>query len=92
MSLLQMNAAGAIMILAITVIRALALERLPKCTFLVLWGVALARLLLPFSLPSPLSVYIPCGHRRIREITAIPCGRFWKTRIISPSVRQRLRS
>ena len=72
MSLLQMNAAGAIMILAITVIRALALERLPKRTFLVLWGVALARLLLPFSLPSPLSVYTLLGAQAVGAPSQAP--------------------
>ena len=50
MSLLQMSFAGAVMILAITIIRALAISLLPKKTFLALWGIAVARLLLPFSL------------------------------------------
>jgi len=57
MSLLQMSFAGAVMILAITVIRALAINRLPKKTFLALWGIAVVRLLLPFSFPSAFSVY-----------------------------------
>ena len=57
MSLLQMSFAGAVMILAITIIRALAISLLPKKTFLALWGIAVARLLLPFSLPSMFSVY-----------------------------------
>ena len=35
MSLLQMSFAGGVMILAITVIRTLAINRLPKKTFLV---------------------------------------------------------
>lgn len=38
MSLLQMSFSGAILILAIVVIRALAINRLPKKTFLALWG------------------------------------------------------
>ena len=63
MSLPQMSAAGGVMILAIVVIRALALERLPKRTFTALWALVLARLLLPFSLPSPLSVYSLLGRR-----------------------------
>ena len=37
MSLLQMSFSGAILILAIVVIRALAINRLPKKTFLALW-------------------------------------------------------
>lgn len=57
MSLLQMSFVGAVMILAIIVIRALAINLLPKKTFGVLWGIAVVRLLLPLSLPSVFSVY-----------------------------------
>ena len=57
MSFLQMSIAGAVMILVVTVIRALAMNRVPKKTFLALWGAVLARLLVPFSLPSSLSIY-----------------------------------
>lgn len=57
MSLLQMSCFGAVMILAVLMIRALCLQRLPKNTFLLLWGAVLLRLLVPFSLPSRLSVY-----------------------------------
>ncbi len=57
MTLLQMSITGAVLILAITVIRALAINKLPKKTFLVLWGIALLRLLIPISVPSALSVY-----------------------------------
>ena len=62
MSLLQMSFAGAVMILAIIVIRALAINLLPKKTFLALWGIAVMRLLLPFSLPSAFSVYSLIGN------------------------------
>lgn len=57
MRLLPMSFAGAVMILAVIVIRALLINRLPKKTFLILWGVVLARLLIPFSLPSKFSIY-----------------------------------
>ena len=57
MSLLQMSFVGAVMILAIIVIRALAINLLPKKTFGVLWGIAVVRLLLPLSLPTVFSVY-----------------------------------
>lgn len=57
MSLLEMSASGAVLILAVTVLRALALHRLPKGAFLALWAVAVLRLLVPVSLPSALSVY-----------------------------------
>lgn len=62
MSLLQMSISGAILILAIVVIRAVAINRLPKKTFLVLWGIALLRLLIPFSVPSVFSVYSLVGQ------------------------------
>ena len=47
MSLVQMSLSGAVMILAIVVIRALAIHKLPKAAFLWLWGVAVVRLLVP---------------------------------------------
>ena len=53
MSLLQMSISGGVLILAVTVIRALA----PKWTFCILWMVAALRLLVPVSVPSPVSVY-----------------------------------
>ncbi len=62
MSLLQMSFSGAVMILAIVVIRALALHKLPKKAFLVLWGVALVRLMVPYSVPSAFSVYSLAGR------------------------------
>lgn len=57
MSLLDMSLAGGLIILAVTVIRAVAMGHLPKGTFLCLWAVALGRLLVPYALPSALSVY-----------------------------------
>ena len=62
MRLLQMSLAGGVMIVVITVLRALAINRLPKKTFLLLWAAALVRLLIPFSLPSRLSVYSLLGR------------------------------
>ena len=57
MSLPQMSISGAVMIVVIVIIRALAVHKLPKRVFLALWGVAAARLLIPYSLPSAWSVY-----------------------------------
>ena len=57
MSLLQMSFSGAIIILVVILIRTLFLNRLPKSTFLVLWGIALFRLLLPYTIPSEFSIY-----------------------------------
>lgn len=52
MSLLQMSLAGAAMILLIVLIRAVAVNALPKRTFLILWWLVLLRLLVPVSLPA----------------------------------------
>lgn len=57
MNLLKMSFAGAVMILAVIVIRAIGINRLPKKTFVALWGIVLLRLLIPFSIPSALSIY-----------------------------------
>lgn len=57
MSLVQMSLQGAVLIVVIAVIRALAMEKLPKWTFQVLWAIAVFRLLVPLAIESPLSVY-----------------------------------
>ena len=58
MSLFQMSVAGGALILCIVVVRALAIHRLPKTTFLVLWMIAALRLLLPLSIPLPFNIHI----------------------------------
>ena len=62
MNLWQMSVSGAVMILVIILLRALLLERLPKKTFLVLWQIVLARLLVPFSIPFGGSFYALVQH------------------------------
>ena len=57
MSLIQMSTSGAVMILAVLLIRFAAVNRLPKKLFILLWEAALLRLLLPFSIPSVFSIY-----------------------------------
>lgn len=57
MDVLQMSLSASVMIVAVVMIRALTLHKLPKKTFLVLWGVMLCRLLIPFSIPSRFSFY-----------------------------------
>lgn len=52
-----MSFSGAVLILVVALIRVVAVNRMPKKTFLVLWWIVLLRLLLPFSVPSPWSVY-----------------------------------
>ena len=87
MKLLQMSLAGGVMILVITVIRALAIERLPKKTFLALWAAALARLLAPVSLPSALSIYSLLARRAPARQNGQPS---WPCRIFRWRRQQRL--
>lgn len=62
MSLVQMTLFGGVFILFIVVVRALALHRLPKGAFLALWEMAALRLLLPFTIPLPFSLFAPAKH------------------------------
>jgi len=55
--ILQMSFSAAVLIIVIVIIRALTLYKLPKKTFLVLWGVVICRLLVPFSITSRFSFY-----------------------------------
>lgn len=48
MGLVQRSIYGGILILIIIAVRVLLLDKLPKRTFPVLWGIALLRLLVPF--------------------------------------------
>lgn len=57
MCILQMSVSASILILFIIVIRAVLLNKLPQKTFIILWVVALFRLLIPISVPSQFSVF-----------------------------------
>lgn len=57
MTFLELSLSGGVFILAIAAFRWLALRRLPKGTFVALWWLAAARLLLPVELASRFSVY-----------------------------------
>lgn len=57
MTLLKMSIYGAVIILAIILIRTFTLHKLPKKFFLILWGIALLRLLVPFEISSAYSIY-----------------------------------
>ncbi len=50
---------GSIMILAVILLRLLLKDKLPKFVFPTLWALVLIRLLIPFSLSSPLSAPVP---------------------------------
>lgn len=76
MNLPEMSAAGGVLILAAALLRALALNRLPKSTFLCLWGLAVLRLLLPVRLPSAFSVYTLTARFMQPASPAGPVARF----------------
>lgn len=61
MSIVQMSLSAGVLIMVIVVVRAGTLDKLPKKTFLFLWGVVVARLLLPVSVPARCSVYAVMG-------------------------------
>lgn len=79
MSLLRMSLSGAVLILTVVVIRAFALHKLPKRLFLTFWGIAIARLLLPISLPPAFNSFTQANksvpvldsvEKRISDFTA----------------------
>jgi len=59
MPLQMMALYGSLMILVVLFLRLLLKKRLPPVVFPVLWGLVLVRLLVPFSLSSPLSAPLP---------------------------------
>lgn len=74
MSLVQMTLSGGVFILFIVVVRALALHRLPKGAFLALWEMAALRLLLPFTIPLPFSLFTPAKHLPVMGEYLAPGG------------------
>ena len=85
MSLVQMTLSGGAFILFIVVVRALALHRLPKGAFLALWEMAALRLLLPFTIPLPLSVFAPAKNllKVGGYLTGLQAGDWKSTRLNS---------
>lgn len=59
MPLILMMLYGSILIFIVLIFRSLFRNKLPKFVFPLLWGAILLRLLIPFSLSSPLSLKIP---------------------------------
>ena len=57
MSFVEMSFSATVLILIIMLLRKFLLDRLPKRAFLILWGIALLRLLVPVSVPSSFSIY-----------------------------------
>jgi len=57
MSIVSMSVQASVLIVIIVLARAIALNKLPKVGFLFLWGIAIIRMLIPFSISSKLSFY-----------------------------------
>jgi len=81
MTILEMSLSTSALIVVIVIIRALTLHRLPKKTFLALWGIVICRLLIPFSIPSQFSVYtlvdrIGNGTKELSDTTFPNSGTF----------------
>ncbi len=89
MTLVEMSIAGGVMILAVVVLRALTINRVLKKTFLALWAVVIARLLLPFSIPSMFSVYSWIGWKTVgtgestTNVIAVPTQHVGQINIVS---------
>ncbi|WP_207637000.1 M56 family metallopeptidase [Eubacterium sp. 14-2] len=73
-----MSFTGGILILAVIVIRALAINMLPKKAFNALWWISVVRLMIPFSIPSAFSVYSLMGSHApgngSQAIRVLPIG------------------
>lgn len=84
MTFLEMSLSGAVFVLAIAAFRALALSRLPKGTFVALWWLAVARLLLPVEFSSRFSVYTLL--EALRPQAAVPAAPVAPTAPAAPPV------
>lgn len=72
MTFMELSLSGGVFILAIAAFRGLTLRRLPKGTFVALWWLAAARLLLPVELASRFSVYTLLEALGPKAVPAVP--------------------
>ena len=56
MNILSMSLSATFIILAVVAVRAFFIHKLPKKTFMVLWGIAVCRLMIPLSIPFRLNI------------------------------------
>lgn len=56
MTILKMSLMASILIIIIAITRMLAIHKLPKRVFIILWGIVLCRLIIPLSVPANISV------------------------------------
>lgn len=73
--LLKMSLSGGSLILFIAVVRLLALNRFPKRIFMLLWSVALLRLLVPLELPFAYGIAQPAIKAAASKTAEIVSGR-----------------
>ena len=81
MNLLQMSFSGAAFITAVVIIRAVAINKLPKKTFLVLWELVILRLLI---------AYLLQHCRKLEQITTFPLCKGCLLRHREQNSRQRI--
>jgi len=62
MSLLHITISASVFILAVIFLRSLLIHKLPKMTFMLLWGVAIIQLLVPVSVQSQFSIFTAAEH------------------------------
>ena len=56
-TILQMNIYGSLLIIFTVIIRAVAINKLPKKMFIALWLIIISRLLIPYAMPQVINVY-----------------------------------
>lgn len=74
MILLHMSISGGVLILLTVAVRFLAAEKLPKRTFVMLWGITALRLLIPFDLSLHYGISSPitrAADRALRSVSAV---------------------
>ncbi len=77
MTLTEMSVTGAVMVLVITAVRAVTINRLPKKTFVILWEIVILRLLIPFDIPAATSFYTLFNREKAppdAQVTAVPAA------------------
>ena len=79
MSILQMNLYGSLLIIFTIIIRAVAMNKLPKKTFVALWLIIITRLLIPYTMPRIINVY-PV----VDKINEVSGERFINNQVIQP--------
>lgn len=76
MNIFEMSLSTCALILVVIVIRSLAINKLPRLTFTILWGVIVVKLLLPISVPSMFSFSNLFVQSKIEQLPSIISDRF----------------